>query len=224
MDLAAARPLALYHVAEISAAIDRIDQMKETMVNKAVLQSLHLYHYYECALGPFVNLSDLPFPEAEQILARIRQAGHTFASTRAPDYLTIRYDLEDRVRRLFHAKGGQPRRIRPHYMTVGACSWLRTWYTQSCELCIPLDTFAPDTLSFTYGDMFPALRLDDGRPYRGQVYLLTELPALIEQYGLPQGWNVDGQHGPERYIEAHIWDDTPLQPYLKNGKGIVCHE
>jgi hypothetical protein len=184
------------------------------MLAETLLQSLHLYHYYECSRGPFVNLSDLPLAEAEQILTTIRQAGQIFASKRAPDYLAIRRDLEGRVRSLFEAKGGRPRRARPHYMTVGACPWLRDWYVQGCELNIPISTFAPDVISFTYGDTFPALRLHDGRPYRGQVYTLAELPALIQHYGLPQDWNPDGQYGPERYIEAQVWDDTTLQPYL----------
>jgi hypothetical protein len=184
------------------------------MVTQVLLQSLQLYHYYECRRGPFVNLSDLPLSEAEQILTHIRQAGQTFASKRTPDYLAIRRDLEEHVRRLFEAKGGRPRRARPQYMTVGACTWLREWYVQGCELSIPIRSFAPDVISFTYGDTFPALRLHDGRPYRGQVYILAELPGLIQQYGFPQDWNRDGQYGPERYIEAQVWDDGPLQPYL----------
>jgi hypothetical protein len=184
------------------------------MLAEPLLLSLHLYHYYECSRGPFVNLSDLPLAEAEQILTAIRQAGQIFASKRAPDYLAIRRDLEGRVRSLFEAKGGRPHRTRPHYMTVGACPWLRDWYIQGCELSIPISTFAPDVVSFTYGDTFPALRLQDGRPYRGQVYTLAELPALIEQYGFPQDWNPDGRQGPERYIEAQVWDDTPLRPHL----------
>jgi hypothetical protein len=103
-------------------------------------------------------------------------------------------------------------------MTVGACPWLREWYVQGCELSIPLSSFAPDVISFTYGDTFPALRLQDGRPYRSQVYTLAALPALIQQYGLPQEWNRDGQYGPERYIEAQVWDVTPLQLYLQPSK------
>ncbi len=184
------------------------------MAVEALLQSLQLYHYYDCSRGPFVNLSDLPLAEAERILAAIRHAGQTFASKRAPDYLTIRRDLEQRVRSLFEAKGGRPRRAWPHYMTVGACSWLREWYVQGCELSIPITMFTPNVISFTYGDTFPALRLQDGHPYRGQVYTLAELPGVIQQYGMPQDWNPDGQFGPERYIEAQIWDDTPLQHYL----------
>jgi hypothetical protein len=72
-----------------------------------------------------------------------------------------------------------------------------------------LPVSSPETLSFTYGDSFPAMRVQDGRPYRGQVYTLAELPALIAAFGLPQEWKRDGQDGPERYIEAQLWDDTP---------------
>lgn len=35
----------------------------------------------------------------------------------------------------------------------------------------------------------------------------------IEKYGLPQEWNNDGQYGPERYIEAHIWSDEVIKKY-----------
>jgi hypothetical protein len=78
------------------------------------------------------------------------------------------------------------------------------------ELRVPLSVCLPATLSFTYGDSFPAMRRKDGRPYRGQVYTLAELPELIAMFGLPQEWNHDGHDGSERYIEAQLWDDAPL--------------
>ncbi len=55
------------------------------------------------------------------------------------------------------------------------------------------------------------MRFADGKPYRGPVYTLAELPGLVAAYGLPQAWNADGTRGPERYIEAQVWDD--LSPY-----------
>jgi hypothetical protein len=79
---------------------------------------------------------------------------------------------------------------------------------------MPLTWFRPETLSFTYGDTFPAMRLQDGKPFRGRVYTLAELPALVEEFGLPQERNPDGQLGPERYVEAQIWDDEPLRTHL----------
>lgn len=61
-------------------------------------QPLRLFDYYECSRGPFVNLSDLPLTTAEEILTAIRQSGQSFASKRAPDYLAIRRNLEERLR------------------------------------------------------------------------------------------------------------------------------
>ena len=54
----------------------------------------------------------------------------------------------------------------------------------------------------------------DGKPYRGQIYTLSELGEIIRRFGLPQEWNPDGEGGPERYIEAQVWDNTPLKEYL----------
>ncbi|MBZ0286813.1 MAG: hypothetical protein K8I30_04305 [Anaerolineae bacterium] len=177
-----------------------------------------LYHYYDCSRGPFRNLSDLPQDEAEAILAAIRERGEGFASQRKTDYLTIRRGLEDLVRGLFIEKGGEPLRERPHYMVVGACGWLQSWFKQGCELHIPLANFDPKQVSFTYSDTFPAMHYKDGKPYRRQVYTLSELPELIQLYGLPQEWNADGKYGPDRYIEAQVWDDRPLEKWLPKTK------
>jgi hypothetical protein len=175
-----------------------------------------LSHYYEATHGPFRNLSDLDLEEAEQTLQHIRSQACTFAARRAPDYLQVRRGLEDRVRSLFIAKGGQPVRARPQYMILGACPWLLGWYQQGCELRIPLSAFSPKIVSFTYGDTFPAMRHPDGKPYRGQVYILEELEGIITRFGLPQDWNSAGSQGPDRYIEAQVWDDAPLMPYVKS--------
>lgn len=175
-----------------------------------------LYHYYECSTGPFRNLSDLPMEEAERIQKRLREERKVFASKRNDEYLAVRRELEDRVRKLFIEKGGKPVRERPHYMTLGPCSWLKEWYVEGCELSIPLSNFKPDTISFTYGDTFPAMRYQDGKPYRGKVYTVEEISGIIRKYGLPQGWNKDGKYGPERYIEVQVWDDEPLKKNLRD--------
>ena len=173
-----------------------------------------LCHYYEAKDGPLRNLSDLPDEQADEILRRIRNQGDRFASQRNEDYLSVRRGLEAQVRDLFIAKGGRPKRMRPHYFILGECAWLKTWYPHGCELRIPLAVFPVDCVSFTYGDTFPAMRYLDGKHYRGQVYTRAELPALVAQYGLPQVWNGEGKLGPDRYIEAQVWDDEPLQAYL----------
>jgi hypothetical protein len=169
-----------------------------------------LSHYYERNSGPFRSLSDLPLRDAEVVQERIRQAGVQFASQRPVDYLVNRQMIEDRIRSQFIQKGGCPLRRRPHYFILGACTWLLAWYEHGCELRLPLMRFNMSALSFTYGDSFPAMRYQDGKPYRAQVYTWEELPELVVRYGLPQDWNPDGRLGPERYIEAQVWDDAPL--------------
>jgi hypothetical protein len=173
-----------------------------------------LSHYYERSNGPFRSLSNLSLQEAEAVQERIRQAGVQFASQRPADYLVNRQVIEGRIRSLFIQKGGCSLRQRPHYFVLGSCAWLLDWYECGCELCLPVSRFNMKAVSFTYGDSFPTMRYQDGKPYRGQVYTWDELPILVESYGLPQDWNPNGELGPERYIEAQVWDDAPLIEFL----------
>lgn len=173
-----------------------------------------LTHYYERSAGPFSNLSMLPPAQAEEILEEIRRNANRFASQRASDYMQKRLALEDKIRMLFEKKGGKPILRRPHYLILGACPWLKEWYVDGQELQIRLASIPERCVSFTYGDSFPAMNYHDGKPYRGQVYSLGELSEVVRQYGLPQLWNPDGMAGPERYIEAQLWDDMPLKEYL----------
>jgi hypothetical protein len=170
-----------------------------------------LTHYYEAAHGPFRSLSDLSLEAAEAVQDALRREDATFASQRAVDYLAIRRELERTLYARFVGKGGRPRRTTPHYLIVGACPWVATWYRDGREVRVPLAAFSPETVSLTYGDSFPAMRYEDGKPYRGEVYRLDELPALVAEFGLPQTWNPDGLLGPDRYIEAQVWDDEPLR-------------
>ncbi|SFE22645.1 hypothetical protein SAMN05216378_2798 [Paenibacillus catalpae] len=173
--------------------------------------TLYLYHYYDERTGPFRNLSDLEEHEAERVLDEIRQENKGFASKRSDDYLVIRRGLEEKARELFIGKGGQPVRKYPHYMTFGECPWLLDWFENGKQLSIPIGKFGKNSISFTYGDLFPAMRYDDGKKYRGQVYTLSEIVEVIREFGLPQEWNPLGEHGPERYIELQVWDDAPLR-------------
>lgn len=176
----------------------------------------YLYHYYEAEIGPFRNLSALTDEEAERVLDNIKRNKAVFASKRSDDYLAVRRKLEKHARNLFIAKGGKPINSYPHYMTYGACDWLREWYRDGKALKIPLDQFDPATISFTYGDLFPTMRFKDSKPYRDKVYTKPEIIALIEEFGWPQVWNRNGDLGPERYIEVQVWDDRIIQKYLNN--------
>jgi len=70
--------------------------------------------YYEAANGPFRNLSDLPLEQAELLLDQLRQ-GFT--------------PLVPRV----IARSGCPQRLRPHYMILGACPWVQSWYQDGSD-------------------------------------------------------------------------------------------
>ncbi len=171
-----------------------------------------LYHYYERHKGTFLNLSDLPLAKAQRVLDTLKAESTVMAAQRYDGYLERRIELEQLARRLFIAKGGKPKRAVPHTMVVGPCAWLETWYEEPASVRLALAAFAPNTLSFTYGDLFPTFspHVTDGREYRRTVYTLDEISGIIEKYGLPQDRNRDGAFGPERYVEVQVWDDGPI--------------
>lgn len=49
---------------------------------------------------------------------------------------------------------------------------------------ISIDQFDPDTISFTYGDLFPIMRYQDGKPYRNEVYTRDEIVHVIDEFGM----------------------------------------
>lgn len=175
---------------------------------------LKIYHYYDRESGPFRNLSKLALEEAVAISSRLRQEGTAFASKRSEDYMLVRRELEGLVRSRFIDKGGKPKLSFPHYMTVEACEWLASWYRNPGVIAIDWGEFADESISFTYGDMFPTMRYQDHKPYRKQVYTKKEIVAVIQQFGFPQAWNKLGDHGPERYIEVQVWDEDVIGRYM----------
>ncbi|MBW5449446.1 hypothetical protein GE107_25890 [Cohnella sp. CFH 77786] len=173
-----------------------------------------LYHYFDKHIGPFRNLSSLPIERALEISNQIKQDGKMFASKRSDDYMLIRRDLERLAREQFIAKGGKPRNPFPHYMTLEPCDWLKSWYLNPDWIAIDLDEFLETSISFTYGDLFPTMRYQDNKPYRRLVYTKQEIIRVMEEYGMPQDWNKNGDKGPERYIEVQVWDDEVIQRYI----------
>lgn len=184
---------------------------------------MYLYHYFERQRGPLLNLSDLPVSEAQHILNGLKEDNQTFAAHRYEGYLQRRHELEQMIRKLFILKGGEPLRPVPHYFVLEPCPWLETWYLEPDFIKIPIHALETNTISFTYGDMFPTFspRVTDGREYRNTLYTYEEILDLITRYGLPQQWNADGRYGPERYIEAHVWCDLPKNIYLSS-EVILC--
>jgi hypothetical protein len=178
------------------------------------MEENYLFHYYEAENGPFRNLSALSNEDAQTVQDNLKLEGIVFASKRSDDYLLIRRQLEELARNIFISKGGKPRKSYPHYMTFGACDWLKEWYRDSKEIKIHIEEFDPRTISFTYGDLFPTMRYRDGKPYRERIYLKHEIIELVKEIGWPQIWNRNGNKGPERYIEVQVWDDKVINKYL----------
>ncbi|MDR2649617.1 MAG: hypothetical protein LBB94_07870 [Clostridiales bacterium] len=179
---------------------------------------MFLYHYYDKKIGPFVNLSELPIEEANAVLRRIKiEKPNVQSAQRNSEYMFRRRMYEDIIKKEFLKKGGVVKRNSPHYMVVEHSPWLSTWFENSDFIKISLEDFDLSTVSFTYGDSHPTFspwpRDDDWKEYRRRLYVFDEIVDVIQKYGLPQDWNNDGKHGPERYVEAHIWSDETINKY-----------
>ena len=179
---------------------------------------MYLYHYFDKTIGSFLNLSDLTIDEAKGIMKTIKDTkSHVQCAKRQPTYVEDRLLYEEILVTEFIKKGGIIKRKAPHYMVVEHSPWLATWFDNSDYIKISIDEFDLRTISFTYGDSHPVFspRINnmDDKEYRRKLYTYDEILELIDKYGLPQDWNNDGVHGPERYIEAHIWCDDTIDKY-----------
>ena len=179
---------------------------------------MDLYHYFDKRTGPFRSLTSIPPEEAKDVILKIRQERPDSQCAQRHDrYVEYRHNCETILKREFAAKGGVMEKDSPYYMVVEFSPWLSTWYEQPDFIRIPIEEFNLRTVSFTYGDSMPTFsdRCADGKEYRKKLYTYVEILEIIRKYGLPQDWNDDGKHGPERYIEAHVWSDTPIAKYTE---------
>lgn len=179
---------------------------------------MYLYHFFDHRTGPFKSLTGLPDKEAKDILNRIKEERQgSMCAKRDDQYLERRKNLEGILKKEFISKGGTVYRDTPHYMVLGFSDWLNTWYEQTEYIKIPVEEFDLKSVSFTYGDSMPTFsdKVDDNKEYRKKLYFYDEICELIERYGWPQEWNADGRSGPERYIEAHVWSDEPINRYIQ---------
>lgn len=177
---------------------------------------IYLYHYFERKVGPFVSLSGLQVEDAMKIQTQLDNKNKTFhAGKRTDKYYDRRKYLEQLVRKMFIEKGGLPIREIPHYMVIGECPWLATWFEDSDYIKIPIQEFDLYTVSFTYGDTFPTFspHVTDDMEYRRQVYRYDEILNIIEKYGMPQDYWNEPVFAQPAYIEAQIWSDIPINRY-----------
>ena len=192
----------------------------------------YLYHYYEKSWEPFRTITALPYDEALETL-RIRRQDQPSSGVRSPEwYLDRRYEMEKTVRDKFIENGGKPIRTAPVYFTLGANRGMQTWYNNPTYIRIPINEFTLETVSFTYGDMFPVFSpsLNAGEEWREQVYSYDGILKLIIKYGFPEDpeYNMKERYFPFpegknigmylKFIEAQVWSDTVLDKYRQHAE------
>jgi hypothetical protein len=177
-----------------------------------------LTHYYRDV--PFHTLSDLDDAAVARTLEQAAQSRDLEFRLTRDEYLPRRREIEAEMRRQLIALGGAPARSSPHYAILGTFSLYEddaAWRSVSASL----DEIDPSALTFTFTDSYfnfsdtnlrgvPIPR----RPYHKHVYRLEDLPALVEQFGLPgDRWRTEPESIFDVYIEAQIWDDAALAAF-----------
>lgn len=174
-------------------------------------------HYYLPEVGPFRSLSELSAGSEDPVFLNLltrheRDPGYRRRYGR--NYIAVRREVEVRLRELFIARGGKPRRRHPFYLVLGESPWFRDLNADHRELRIPLSQLDPEVTSLTFPDSFVALTRDD-KPYYNQVFLLSEIDELVARFGVPENdqmvpyeryWETEF----ELYIEVQLWDVPPM--------------
>jgi hypothetical protein len=181
-------------------------------------------HYFLPENGPLRSLSDLPLgsvdPIFEEFLTRHKR-DPLYRRRFGRDYLVRRQAVEERLRELFIARGGKPKRKHPFYFLLGTSPWFKNLNNGHHELRLKIEDLNPETTSLTYPDSFISLTKST-KPYHNKVFLLREIEELNRLYGLPSNdhmvpydlyWETDF----ELYVEVQIWDDP--EAILRS----VCH-
>ena len=187
----------------------------------------HLYHYYELSLPPLRSITSLPFDEAATVLRAYQAQDPHLTHPNIEWFLKRRYEMEKIVRDKLIAVGGKPINAAPVYLTLGANEGMKTWFTGAAWLRIPVSEFDLDTVSFTYGDMFPVFNpaLNTGEEWWEQVYNYDGIMKMIDRHGWPEDPVYNSRKGifPAdkpinhhlKYIEAHVWNDEVLDRYRR---------
>ena len=176
-----------------------------------------LTHYYEKNDGAFRSMTDDGEERAREIFTALKQGGKSIKSKFQDFYVDLRYDVEDWLRTEFRKKGGVPVRQNPIYTVLGKCEHFQKWYEECAKETIPLSSLKGKQVSFTYTDSMVSYQLGfqkylqhtnyEPKEYYGKLYLLEELPKIIEQYGLPKGQFRNGRPDYDMYLEVQIWEE-----------------
>lgn len=189
-------------------------------------------HYHLAERPPFLNLSDVGDSRIDDVIRELQQLRRVGRNHRrfGRTYLLWRRATEEKLYRLFIERGGKPERRAPHYFVLGSCRWFERLAKETRSVCIPLSELPDEVTSFTYPDSFGAMALGpefgqgyDPRPYHEKVFRMSELPTVVQEFGLPDDSPADDYSDyhlkdGEKYIEIQLWSDDPIQRYLSPHK------
>jgi hypothetical protein len=186
----------------------------------------YITHYYRRGTPPFQSLSSLPDDQAVELmrlLADDTPFGERFKNPEG--YLTNRRKSEAWVRSEFIKKGGKPRLNFPIYFVLGESHWLvKNAPDRSLHMQIKIDlaAFDEEDLSFTYPDSMISFWLGHDQTstfylpeFHGKVFTRKEILAIVDRMGDPEtDWGSNLPPGLAPYIEAQVWNLTPLRDWL----------
>ena len=191
-------------------------------------------HYHSQTDRPFQNLSDLKPDELAEVLEKLKQRkadNPNYKRVFGKRYMDFRRKTETKLRDLFEARGGKPKRQSPHYFVLGECAWFSGLYPDPETVKLDWRLLPKEVVSFTYPDSFVSMRLgpDYGlppepvQPYHERAFLMDELADVVAEHGLPEGdadEEYEGYHNRrfEKYIEVQVWTDDPVAKFLNSGR------
>jgi hypothetical protein len=161
----------------------------------------------------------------DRVLTRLSQKRDLPRRLRSSFYFEKRRDIEQTMFDQFAAKGGRRERRQPHYAILGESEiWAAI---EPRSVSIPVSQIPSHWISFTYTDSWAVYVDRDlrGRPIPrkpayGAVYRLEELEDLFKRFGWPgERWKTEPEWEHDVYVEAQIWCDEPLRPFLAASAG-----
>ena len=189
-----------------------------------------IYHYFRKGTRPFQSLSVLSEEQAKSMMKSLFIPGSMlWQRFGSPDwYLSLRRQVESELYSQFKAKGGSPRQAYPIYFTVGRPKWAvdsgdPATIKHTAEIRVPFSLLRPQEVSLTYPDSMLSFILHDNQDhpeykaeYHGKVFMFEEMESLIKRDGLPvHDWKQDRPPHFSHYVEVQVWNQAPLEQYLK---------
>jgi hypothetical protein len=175
-------------------------------------------HNYDPAAPFLANLCSLTRTHAERALQTIRDSG---LRTIKANYLDRRLATEAWLIRERHRLLGNTRLPRPIYFFLGNYADGKD-PSRPSSLVMPLSAFPNSVITLTYPDSMTshslATREDrwhDRMGYHGRVYTLSEIPRVVQEFGMPfRDEDIVNSRRFDRFIEMQVWDDRPILEFL----------